>query len=72
MNHKYVTLGIAAIMAAMAATAVGFAMPQQALAHSGHHHHNNGVDVNQQISQANFCNQSLCENFADNQADIDR
>jgi hypothetical protein len=73
MNHKYVTLGIAAIVAAIAVTAAGFAMPQQALAHSGHHHHNNGVDVNQQISQANFCaNDSACENSANNQVDIDR
>jgi len=71
MNHKYVTLGIAAIIAAMAVTAVGFAVPQQALAHSGHH--NNGIKVDQSISQANVCaNDSLCENSADNQADIDR
>ena len=71
MNHKYVTLGIAAIIAAMAVTAVGFAVPQQALAHSGHH--NNGIKVDQQISQVNACtNESVCLNTADNQADIDR
>jgi hypothetical protein len=71
MNHKYVTLGIAAIIAAMAITAVGFAVPQQALAHSGHH--NNGIKVDQQISQVNACtNESVCLNTADNQADIDR
>jgi hypothetical protein len=71
MNHKYVTLGIAAIIAAVAVTAVGFAVPQQALAHSGHH--NNGVKVDQQISQLNACdNNSTCVNSADNQADIDR
>jgi hypothetical protein len=71
MNHKYVTLGIAAIIAAVAVTAVGFAAPQQALAHSGHH--NNGIKVNQDISQANFCsNESVCVNTANNQADIDR
>ena len=72
MNHKFVTLGIAAIIAAVAVTTVGFAMPQQAIAHSGHHN-NNGIKVNQDISQANVCaNDSLCENTADNQADIDR
>ena len=71
MNHKYVTLGIAAIIAAVAVTSVGIAVPQQALAHSGHH--NNGVKVDQQISQLNACdNNSTCVNSADNQADIDR
>jgi len=71
MNHKYVTLGIAATIAAMAITAVGFAVPQQALAHSGHH--NNGIKVDQQISQVNACsNESVCLNTVDNQADIDR
>ena len=70
MNHKYITLGIATIVATIAVTAVGFAVPQQALAHSGHH--NNGIKVDQQISQANFCNQSECVNTADNQVDIDR
>jgi hypothetical protein len=72
MNHKHVTLGIAAIIAAMALTAVGFAVPQQALAYH-HHNHNNGVKVDQQILQENFCaNFTACENFGDNQADIDR
>jgi len=72
MNHKYVTLGIAAIIATVAVTAVGFAMPQQALAHSGHHN-NNGIKVNQDISQANLCsNSSFCSNTANNNADIDR
>jgi hypothetical protein len=73
MNHKYITLGIAAIVATIAVTAVGFAVPQQALAHYSHHHnHNNGIKVNQDISQANFCNQSECVNAANNQVDIDR
>jgi len=71
MNHKFVTLGIAAIIAAVAVTAVGFAAPQQALAHSGHH--NNGIKVNQQIDQLNACtNSSFCLNEASNNADIDR
>ena len=75
MNHKNMTLAIAAIVAAVAMTAVAFAIPQQALAY-GHHNnnnHNNGnsIKVDQQISQANFCtNQSFCDNQADNQADI--
>jgi len=72
MNHKYVTLGIAAIVAAIAVTAAGFAVPQQAFAHHYHHNHNNGIKVDQQISQANFCNQSECVNAANNQVDIDR
>jgi hypothetical protein len=76
MNHKNMTLAIAAIVAAVAMTAAAFAIPQQVLAY-GHHnnnnHHNNGnsIKVDQQISQANFCtNQSFCDNQADNQADI--
>ena len=73
MNHKYVILGIATIIAAVAVNAVGFALPQQALAHYSHHHHNNnGIKINQDISQANFCNQSLCANNANNNVDIDR
>jgi hypothetical protein len=71
MNHKFVTLGIAAIIAAVAVTAVGFAVPQQALAHSGHH--NSGVKVDQNISQLNVCdNGAQCVNEASNTADIDR
>jgi hypothetical protein len=72
MNHKYITFGIAAIIAVIAVTAVGYAVPQQALAHSGHHN-NNGIKVNQDISQVNACtNSSVCVNTADNHADIDR
>jgi hypothetical protein len=40
-------------MTAIAVTAIGFARPQQALA--SRHHHNNGIKVDQQISQANVC-----------------
>jgi hypothetical protein len=75
MNHKNMTLAVAAIVAAVAMTSAAFAIPQQALAY-GHHNnnkHNNGnsIKVDQQISQANFCtNQSFCDNQADNQADI--
>jgi hypothetical protein len=72
MNHKNMTLGLAAIVAAVALTAVGFAVPQQALAH-GYHHHNNGVKVDQQITQVNDCNSTiLCTNDGNNSADIDR
>ena len=73
MNHKNTTLAIAAIVAAVAMTAGAFAIPQQALAHYGHHNHNsNSVDVSQSISQANLCSNSTCLNDASNSADIDR
>jgi hypothetical protein len=58
MNHK-VTLAIVAIVAATALTAIPFAVPQQALAGGHHYKHNNhssNIKVDQQISQANFCN----------------
>ena len=56
MNHKNMTLTTAAMVAAVAMTAVAFAIPQQALAY-GHHNHNNSnrIDVSQDISQANVC-----------------
>ncbi|MGB6671184.1 MAG: hypothetical protein WBE34_02000 [Candidatus Nitrosopolaris sp.] len=57
MNH-YVTLGIVAIVAAMTLTAVGFAIPQQALAdrhHNNHNNHNNSIKVDQQVNQLNDC-----------------
>jgi hypothetical protein len=72
MNHKKMTLGLAAIVAAVALTASVFAVPQQALA-GGHHHHNNGIKVDQSISQLNVCsNDTECLNGASNSADIDR
>ena len=81
MNHKNMTLAIAAIVAAVAMTAVAmtavaFAIPQQALAY-GHHNHNNHnnsnrIDVSQDISQANVCSNSTCLNDASNSADIHR
>jgi hypothetical protein len=57
MNHN-VTLAIVAIVAATALTAIPFAVPQQALAGGHHYKHNNhnSIKVDQQISQANFCN----------------
>jgi hypothetical protein len=57
MNH-YVTLGIVAIVAAMTLTAVGFAIPQQALAyrhHNNHNNNNNSIKVDQQVNQLNDC-----------------
>jgi hypothetical protein len=75
MNHKYITLWVAVIVAAVAVTAVGFAAPQQALAHYSHHHHHSdsGIKVDQQINQANLCsNNSLCLNNGNNTANIDR
>jgi hypothetical protein len=77
MNHKNITLAIAAIVAAVAMTAVAFAIPQQALAY-GHHNnnnnHNNGnsIKASQDISQAIVCSNSTCVNDASNSADIHR
>jgi hypothetical protein len=58
MNHN-VTVGIVAIVAAMALTGVAFTIPQQALA-GGHHykhnnHNSNSIKVDQQINQENNC-----------------
>ena len=73
MNHKNTTLAIMAIVAAVAMTAAAFPIPQQALAHYGHHnHYSNSVDVSQNISQANLCSNSTCLNDASNSADIHR
>lgn len=72
MNHKKLTLGLVAIVAAVALSASAFAIPQQAFAHK-YHHHNNGTDVDQQINQLNACtNSSSCTNEALNNVDIDR
>lgn len=76
MNQKNTTLAVAAIIAAVALTAVAFAIPQQALA-GGHQNHdkNNGkgIKVDQQINQLNACtNSSFCQNDANNSADIHR
>jgi hypothetical protein len=52
MNHKNVSFAIAAILATVAAISLGFAAPQQVFAHR---HHNNDINVNQQVSQLNNC-----------------
>jgi len=71
MNHKNTTLAIAAIIAAVAMTAAALAIPQQVFAHYRHHNHNsNSISVDQNTTQLNFCDQSLCANQADNSADI--
>ncbi len=75
MNHKNTTLAIAAIVAAVAMTAVAFAIPQHALAyghHNNNHNNSNRIDVSQDISQANVCSNSTCVNDASNSADIHR
>jgi hypothetical protein len=74
MNHIKSTSVIAAIVAAIALSAVAIAIPQQALAY-GHHHHNhhsNSIKVSQDTSQLNACSQSLCLNNGTNSVDIDR
>ncbi len=55
MNPKYTTVAIAAYVASIAITAVGLAVPKQALAHYGHISHSHGcsISVNQTISQLN-------------------
>lgn len=72
MNHKYTTIAIAAFVASIAVTAVGFAVPQQAMAHYGHQNHNqrSSINVNQDIGQANVCSNSTCVNDASNDAQI--
>jgi predicted phosphodiesterase len=70
MNRKNMTLALAAIVAAVAITAVGFAVPQQALAYG--HHHSNSIKVSQDISQLNACSNSTCVNSGSNSVDIDR
>ncbi len=75
MNHKNGTLAIAAIVAAVAMTAVAFAIPQQAFAHYGHHNHNhnsNSIKVSQDTSQLNACSHSICLNNGTNSVDIHR
>jgi len=78
MNHKVLAMAPIVAVAALALTAVGFAIPQQAFAHYGHHynhhnhHNNNSIDVSQTINQLNNCTSALCDNEAQNQADIHR
>ncbi len=51
-NHKNMTLAIAAIVSAVAMTAVAFAVPQQAFAYRHRNHNNsNSIKVSQDITQ---------------------
>jgi hypothetical protein len=81
MNHKALAIAPIVAVAALALTAAGFAITQQAFASYGHHHyhhnhHNNhnsnSIDVSQSINQLNNCTSSICDNTAQNQADIHR
>jgi hypothetical protein len=82
MNHKALAIAPIVALAALALTAAGLAITQQAFAsyghsynhnHHNHHNHNsNRIDVSQSINQLNNCTQSLCDNEAQNQADIHR
>jgi len=75
MNHKVLATAPIVAVAALALTAVGFAIPQQALAGGHHHNHNsNSIKVEHQIDQANVCNgtSTLCTNIANNTANIHR
>ena len=73
MNHKNMTLALAAIVVAIAITSLAFAIPQHVMA-KGHHDHNNGsgIKVNQPVTQFNSCNNATCLNDANNTASIHR
>jgi hypothetical protein len=53
MNHKNMTLAIAAIVAAVAMTVAAFAIPQQAFAYQHNNHSSNSIEVSQNTTQAN-------------------
>ena len=75
MNHIKTTSVVAAIVAAIALTAVAIAIPQQALAYGHHHHHShhsNSIKVSQDTTQVNACSESICLNNGTNSVDIDR
>ena len=59
MNHKALAIVPIVAVAALALTAVGFAIPQQAFAwghsHNHHNHNRNSIKVDQQINQQNEC-----------------
>jgi hypothetical protein len=68
MNQAKITLAIAAVIAAAALTTAAFTVPQQVMAYKHNHHNNhNDIKVDQQINQANFCdNGPACINEAQN------
>jgi hypothetical protein len=53
MNHKKMTLAIAAIVAAVSMTAAAFAIPQQAFAYQ-HYNHSSSIEVSQDATQQRF------------------
>jgi hypothetical protein len=73
-------LTVAAIVAAMAVT--GIAAVATPVFAGGHHHHDNGIKVNQSIDQLNVCSgqpgepgrviPTICVNEGSNNADIQR
>ncbi|MGB7955545.1 MAG: hypothetical protein WCF23_16335 [Candidatus Nitrosopolaris sp.] len=78
MNRTALAIAPIVAVAALALTAVTFAIPQQASAwgdhqHQHHNHNNdNRIDVSQTINQENDCSFAECVNDAQNQADIHR
>jgi NADPH-dependent glutamate synthase beta subunit-like oxidoreductase len=76
MNRKVLAIAPIVAVAALVLTAVGFATPQQALAHNGQHYHNhssNSIKVDQQINQLNNCTlAATCDNQATNDVVIHR
>jgi hypothetical protein len=58
MNHRRITLAIAAIVAAAALATIAFAVSQQVMAYRHHHHHHDNhisIKVDQQVNQENQC-----------------
>jgi hypothetical protein len=70
MNHSKTSLAIASIVVAVGLTGVAFSLPQQALAHYGHHHnnHSNSIKVDQQVNQQNSCTGAQVDNTNTNGA----
>jgi hypothetical protein len=52
MNLSKTSLAFASIVVAVGLTGVAFSLPQQALAHYGHHHnnHSNSIKVDQEVN----------------------
>ncbi len=61
MNHKALVIAPIVAVAAIAMTAVAFAIPQQAFAWGHHNHNSDSIKVDQQINQLNNCSSPLLE-----------
>jgi archaellin len=74
MNHKNLTLALTAVVAAVAITAVAFAVPQQVMAGGHHTHHSSGggIRVSQTVNHLNNCTDTTCLNDGNNTANIRR